>query len=299
MKKFLLFLLLCVFLFFFIPFYSSADGRTRAAVIGIIVISLVLWFIVKSVASRKETFSDKAKEKPAAIQKKPEPSKPAPVSASEKKAEEKKESVFPASYSAPSFNRSIDGYMKSYQYPDVSFIPVSGGHAFANPSDAIVFETDGKDVSLLQNEHKIGSMRNNRLSGMVVEWIEKELPVRAYVVHYAPDDSSAMMAMAFYQDFLEKFKNDNPDHLIVKLAGKADEFMTEIPPGESCSIHYDYDLDKYEVSFGPFLLGYLPAAAMKFAEEQEVNPDSLCAVFAFSEETDTRTRYSVCIAPDD
>lgn len=168
-----------------------------------------------------------------------------------------------------------------YFYPDVKIIGFPGGADLVVPGEPLFFSCSDNFVQLFQGSNLVGQMVENRLSGMVRDWEKAGDPVLGYVLKYSDDGSSAMIALAFYQDLLAKFLKKNPGAKPYKLAGKPDDLASDYVPGSVCSVESDFDdPDKYNVMFECSSIGRLPASAIRYAEEQGCSPEDLRVIVA-------------------
>ena len=95
-----------------------------------------------------------------------------------------------------SLPESIQQNKATYSYEDVDIIPVQYGHGYVKPSVPLSFFCREK-VEIWSGQHLIGYMRDNRLSGMVRDWISSGKYIIAYCRIYAGDDTYAQIAIAF------------------------------------------------------------------------------------------------------
>ena len=179
----------------------------------------------------------------------------------------------------------VDNFSRAYFYPDVKIIPVPDGASHVVVGEPLSFTDIGDAVEIYQGDYCIGKMEETRLAGMVRDWIKAGDPVLSYVAKYAEDGSSAEIALAFYLDLLARFQARHPNAKRVKLTGKPEETLG-VEPGDPCEVDKDPEKDKYVVSCDGFSLGYLPASAVTFAEDKDLEPDDL-SVIVDSVEYDT------------
>jgi len=171
------------------------------------------------------------------------------------------------------------GLPLAYRYIDVKIIPVKNGSIFSMPGEPLKFMNKVSGVFIYQGSDVIGQMETNNISKMVIEWLEKGDPFLAFVSKYSNDDSSAEIAIAFYSDLISKFKTRNPDAQLFKLSGKPEE-LSSYSVGQSCSIDYDIERDKYTVQVDGSIIGVLPAAAVKYASDHGIEADDLDVIIA-------------------
>lgn len=168
-----------------------------------------------------------------------------------------------------------------YSYDDVKIVPVPGGASLVRPGEPLAFSCSPESVKIFQGSNCIGEMVENRLAGMVRDWEKAGDPVLGYVLKYSDDGSSAMIALAFYQDLLARFLKKNPGAKPYKLAGKPDDLASDYVPGSVCSVESDFDdPEKYNVMFEYSSIGRLPASAIRYAEEQGCSPEDLRVIVA-------------------
>ena len=179
----------------------------------------------------------------------------------------------------------VDNFSRAYFYPDVKIIPVPDGASHVVVGKPLSFTDVGDAVEIYQGDYCIGKMEETRLAGMVRDWIKTGDPVLSYVAKYAEDGSSAEIALAFYLDLLARFQARHPNAKRVKLTGKPEETLG-VKPGDPCEVDKDPEKDKSGVSCDGFSLGYLPASAVTFAEDKDLEPDDL-SVIVDSVEYDT------------
>lgn len=201
-------------------------------------------------------------------------------------------------YDVPVFPPVLDGLGVAYSYKDVEINPLPHGHLYVVPSDPLILEASEDKVQIFQGDYLLGTMKETRIAGMVRDWEKDDLPFIAFVASYATDDSSAMIAIAFYSDLLKRFTTHHDLIKHVTLVGKADDFVLDHAPGDECSVEYDFDKEKYGVECGSDFLGFLPSSAVSFAENNNVSPDDLEVVFDSVKEDDDKTHYCVYISAD-
>ena len=198
-----------------------------------------------------------------------------------------KPSPAPAPDPEPTVNipERVDNFSRAYFYPDVKIVPVPDGASHVVVGEPLSFTDIGDAVEIYHGDYCIGKMEETRLAGMVRDWIKAGDPVLSYVAKYAEDGSSAEIALAFYLDLLARFQARHPNAKRVKLTGKPEETLG-VEPGDPCEVDKDPEKDKYVVSCDGFSLGYLPASAVTFAEDKDLEPDDL-SVIVDSVEYDT------------
>lgn len=207
----------------------------------------------------------------------------------------------PVPDSSPSINVPMKYQDKTrvYFYPDVKILGFPGGADLVIPGDPLSFSCSDEYVQLFQGSNLIGQMIETRLAGMVRDWEKAGDPVLAYVVEYSDDGSSAMIALAFYQDLLAKFLKKNPHAKLYKLAGSPDELASDYEPGCVCSVESDFDNpDKYFVVFDGSPLGRLPVSAVRYAEEQGYEPEDLDVIVASVAYDDEKGRDVISVYID-
>lgn len=237
----------------------------RAGIILAVLIVIIVWWVNrKPKSARKQSSAPQVQRPPQPIRKDPEPPKPVPVKEPDPPV---KELTIPVTYK---------GKQAVYHYDDVK-LTLSGA-----PESAFVL---GKELQLSDNGSAIeasldgvvlGILPENRLSGMVRDWDKAGDPYLAYLVKHEPSGSTEI-ALAFYQDTLSKFLSRNPDAKKIKLLGKPDELCTA-EVGMSCNVEYDTDKERYDVLANDDIIGYLPANALKYAEENGCEPEDLTVI---------------------
>lgn len=229
----------------------------------------------------------KPKNKKRAVPPKRPPESPAPAPAppappKQEEAAEEPEISIP---------EAVEGKKLAYHYDDVSIIPVIGAAGIVQATVPLTFSEHQGTVYVLQRDRLIGNLKENRIAGMVRDWKKNGDPVLSYISRFSSDNTSAEIAIFFYRDqarlVLERFAGEKQ----YKLTGKPDEFAEGYQPGDACSIEADPDKeDKYQVIHEGTRIGYLPAAALTYAEDQGISPEDLKVYIADVEYDDERER---------
>lgn len=178
------------------------------------------------------------------------------------------EVVIPASYK---------GYDLAYHYDDVRINSVGLASSYIHPDLGISLAVNGDTIDVLNGKAKIGTLPANRLSGMVRDWNDRGDPYLAFLASYNADGSNVVIALAFYENSLEKYLSRHPDAKLVKLAGKPEEFASP-SVGMRCSVDYDYEKEKYFVMSDGIIFGCLPASGVKYASDHDIDPDDLSVI---------------------
>lgn len=161
-----------------------------------------------------------------------------------------------------------------YRYPDVKIKPASFTFSSLMPGKALTLNDTGSSIEVYQDTILLGYLPENRLAGMVRDWNKNGDPYLSYLSFCSRDLQDVQIALAFYEDKLSKLLERNPDALRVKLSGKPEEFASP-SAGAQCVVDYDMDKDKYFVSFEDCIIGALPASAVKYASDHEIDPEDL------------------------
>ena len=183
----------------------------------------------------------------------------------------------------------------SYKYLDVEIIPVAYGHLMVKPDTPLEFSIDDDAITIHQENRIIGLLNNNRLSEMVKDWKKTCRDIVSYPVSYAENDSHAVIAIAFYDDLIEKFIKSHEKNKQCRLTGKTDYLAPSVAYGQPCTIDYDYEKEKYSVEIYPYSIGYLPSSAIRFCEDNSISPDDLDIILTDVDDSGEITKYSVCI----
>lgn len=166
----------------------------------------------------------------------------------------------------------IDGQKCAYQYTKVDIVLVDGVNLDSIFGQRVQFDLSRGSVALIVGGQYIGTMKTGKLADMVEDWIKRREPVFAVVSRVDDERNTAAFDLYLYRDELKYLLRRYPDVKKYKLTGnRRGELQDNIcycSSGDSCSIEYDIDKEKYLVSAGSSEIGYLPAAAAKIAEEQ-------------------------------
>ena len=170
----------------------------------------------------------------------------------------------------------VDGKQCKYSYKDVIIIPM-GTPSAAHPSDQLNLLNDGEHICVMVKDTLIGYLNENRLAEMVRDWDKSGDPYLCYFAEHT--DNGPMIALFFYCDIVKRFQDRHPEAKQFRLAGKPDEFSF-YSKGKDCSIEEDYETDKYQVLCDGGMIGFLPAAAVSYAEKHNISPEDLDIIIA-------------------
>ena len=171
--------------------------------------------------------------------------------------------------------REIDGKQIAYKYDDVQLKAAGVPASQINPSMELTLKENGEKIEAYQGSLFLGTLPENRLSGMVKDWNEDGNPYLAYIAHYSDAGDNVQIYLVFYNNKTERFLS-KADAKHMKLTGKPDEFATP-HIGDNCEVEYDFEKEKYIVTslLDGSVYGYLPAAAAKYADACGINPENL------------------------
>lgn len=244
---------------------------------------ILLFIIIGAVRSRKRKRALQQRQVQKSAPSAPTPPPPAPPAPPkpEEAAEEPEISI----------PEAVEGKKLAYHYDDVSIIPAMGAAGIVQATVPLTFSEHQGTVYVLQRDRLIGNLKENRIAGMVRDWKKNGDPVLSYISRFSSDNTSAEIAIFFYRDqarrVLEQFAGEKQ----YKLTGKPDEFAGGYQPGDACSVEEDLDKeDKYQVIHEGTRIGYLPAAALTYAEDQGISPEDLKVYIADVEYDDERER---------
>ena len=170
-----------------------------------------------------------------------------------------------------------DNKQIAYRYPDVQLSSSDVSVSRLIPGKSLILKDNGSAIEVFQDSLYIGQLPNNRISGMVRDWNRNGDPYLAFLSYCSPDGHDVKIAMAFYVDKLAQLLSKNPNAKKIKLSGKPDDLADAIV-GIECDLDYDPDMDCYKVIQNDFELGFLPASALKYAEDNQLDPDELTVV---------------------
>lgn len=170
-----------------------------------------------------------------------------------------------------------DNKQIAYRYGDVqlSFPDVVVSRMI--PGKALTLNDNGSSIEVFQDSLRLGQLPDNRISGMVRDWNRNGDPYLAFLSYCSPDGHDVKIALAFYVDKLTIFLSKNPNAKKIKLAGKPDDLADPIV-GIECDLDYDSDNEHYTVIQNDFELGFLPTSAIKFADDNQLDPDELTVI---------------------
>lgn len=266
----------------------------------------VIWSPAKETPSPIEKTPPTSNEPPATEEPSEAPAKPLPIKDVPTASNEPPTTEEPSEAPTPtdeeneipeiSIPERIDGKSLAYQYHDVEIIPHPNGADRVNPAEKLSFYISDNGVSIYQGNRPIGEMRKNKLADMVADWQKRGDPFVAYISEYAGDSSSAKISIFFYRDMFAAFMRAHPDAKQYRLTGKIDDFADGYQTGDLCEVQEDADRPgKYEVLYIGSRIGYLPAAAIKYAEESGYDPEELTAYIADVEYDDEKERDIISV----
>ena len=130
---------------------------------------------------------------------------------------------------------------------------------------------------------------------MLSDWLGRGDPVWAVLSSADEESRTAAFDLYFYRDEFNYLLNRHPDAKQYKLtgnrSGELQENASMCSAGSECSVSYDYEKEKYEVSDG-WPIGYLPASAARIVEE---STDDSARVFISDVETDEEGKTVVFV----
>jgi len=177
-----------------------------------------------------------------------------------------------------------EGYEKKYSYDDIY---VAGTQYYEIPNDLKVGdeikfieeldnEFDPKAIAVYVKDIKIGHVHKNLIQDMIHDfWARREI-VNAYISEIRLD--AIKMVIDFYVETKSKYealKNDNEQIKSFKLTGNTNEEMQAniyiSHEGESVTITYDYDKEKYLAKCSGLDIGYFLKSANDYLESIETS----------------------------
>ena len=211
----------------------------------------------------------------------------------QQREEPKRQELEPAAEPEPSvsFPDEIDGKTIAYHYPDVKLIPPTVASP-ARVGQSVTLRDTGDTVQVHCGVLHLGDMPKSRLSDMVRDWNAAGDPVVAYVSKVSGNEIE--IAIAFYRDATIRFLSKHPDAKLVKLNGKPDE-IAFYSKGMECEIEEDFDSEKYLVLCDGLEIGKLPASAVAYAKNHEIDPADLSVVIAEIDYDDDRDRDVISV----
>ena len=174
---------------------------------------------------------------------------------------------------------TYEGKQVAYRYPDVKLTPAGVPLARITPTTRLTLTDDGDQIKAMLDDIYIGSLPQNRLSGMVRDWDKNGDPYISYISSYNDDGSEVEILLVFYADLIGRYLQRNSGAKLIKLTGKPDEFACPTVGGE-CEVEYDYEKEKYYVSYNADMIGWLPASAIKYAEDHGLEPNEMDVIIA-------------------
>lgn len=188
----------------------------------------------------------------------------------------------------------VDGQRLKYHYDRVGvFTPKEFPVDFAqlNPGDQVVLKKapdnphDHKAVSVVHPKGNIGFLYRGRLQDMANDYLSVRRPIYAHIDSIDDAERKITIFLAFYGSTLFV---DSKSYKLTggksKAAQEAIELLTE---DEYLIVSYDPDKDKYEVTDGGEVIGYLPKSANDLAETMDCYVDSI--------DTDENDKYIVYV----
>lgn len=169
------------------------------------------------------------------------------------------------------------GCCLAYHYDDVKLTSSGFSPSRIVPKEALSLKDTGTSIEVYQGDLLLGCLPTNRLSDMVRDWDKNREPYLAYVSKCSADGNDVEIALAFYIDKLGRFISKHPGAKLYKLSGKPDEFVSP-SLGDECSVDYDVEKDKYFVMLDGDIVGCLPASAVRYAKNQELDLDDLTVI---------------------
>ena len=198
------------------------------------------------------------------------------------------------------------GFVLAYSYTDVEFncpeelkyeaqkVPPRKQitlHVSDDPTD--------KDVELWYEEVKLGTMKDNKLRDMVLEFAFEEKKEVLPATRYWTD--KPIFSLFFYlsvDEFFDRWKK-NPTFKKIRLVSNTNEEMQSnialCHVGSLLTLEYDYDKDKYLVSDG-WDIGYLPNSADDYITEYS---DIEARIFELSETNSGKTAVTIAMVAKD
>lgn len=149
---------------------------------------------------------------------------------------------------------------------------------------------DNKAVALYQNGEKLGYLYKGTLQDMANDFIKAGLDVDAELVSHNRSENKIIVKLLF------PYKDASTARSIktVRLTGNANNDMQDnismCDPGDSVSVEYDYDKEKFLVLSDGLEIGYLTDSASEYVVDEEIN-----AIIESIEENDNG-KYVVKIA---
>ena len=190
----------------------------------------------------------------------------------------------------------INGKQIAYKYDDVQLISAGVHSSKINPSVKLTLKENNNKVEVYQGDLFLGTLPENRLSGMVHDWNIKGDPYLAYISYYSDAGEKVEIYLVFYNNKVERFTSKS-DTKQMKLTGKPEEFHAAFV-GAECEAEYDFEKEKYFVTYEGSVLGTLPAAATKYAEAHNISPENLRIIVTAIDYDDEKDRdiITVCIS---
>lgn len=174
---------------------------------------------------------------------------------------------------------TVDGKPMAYHYNDVKVNSLGVPESKIIVEKPLDFNIDNDHVEVIQNETKLGILPENRLAGMVRDWIQHNDPYLAYIASYNEDADSFEIFLAFYTDIIGNFLKRKRDAKLIKLTGKQEDFAFPTV-GAKCNVEFDDDKEKYYVYLDGSKIGGLTATAIKYATDHDIEPEDLDVIIA-------------------
>lgn len=276
----------------------------------LIVVAIALVFILISKSSYKQ--AEKEKQMAINLHREEEQRKREAKEAAEKKAaeeaerrrrmQEREEEIAAAEKRIAekdkktiTFPADVDGVPNAYFYENVRFSstvdlslePFVGDQLSFQFSDGVAYVVHGGDI--------IGALDQSRICEMVDDWIKRNEPILAYFSSADDEKREYALAVAFYRDKFKYLIRKHPDAKRYKLIGNRSEEMQgnigDLKEGQSLTVEYDYEKEKYAVLDG-WEIGYLPASAARIVNEY--GPDDV-KVFVAGTEIDEELKTVVYV----
>ncbi len=259
-------------------------------IFGVVAV-FALSFICGIVSAVKKS---KKKKRPKALHQPQRPSQPVPPPPPAPPAPPQKEE--PSEDAEVSIPDKVNGKKLAYHYDDVSIVPAMGAAGIVQATVPLTFSEHQGTVYILQRDRLIGNLKETKIADMVRDWQKNGDPIVSYISRFSSDNTSAEIAIFFYRDqtkrILERFSGEKQ----YKLTGKPEEFAGGYQPGEACTIEADYEKDgKFQVLFEGLRIGYLPAAAVTYAEDQGISQEDLKVYVADVEYDDEKDRDIISV----
>ena len=90
---------------------------------------------------------------------------------------------------------------------------------------------------------------------------------------------SSAPAKKVWSEDVNQFLTRNENAKLVKLTGNPEDFAS-YSVGNRCQVEEDYEKEKFAVTCGDCVIGYLPSSAVTYAEKHDTTPDALVVIIA-------------------